>query len=220
MTIRAKLYAAIIVTVAGLALTVGVGIWAMDRLGNRFAAVERASDARALALQLKFGVTDFNGWQTAYGYDNGKSRPTFLSSVASFRGTLARARVELTHPQERRLLDAVEAAFNDFMRLDADAFAALQDGRKEEVRLILLDPEIANFRRAADAAQALAASEDARTSVEQRAFRDARRDALRFLIVAALVAGLLVVVLLVTANDLARAAERVLERAEAGDEDS
>jgi hypothetical protein len=82
VTIRAKLYAALAVTIAGLIATAGVGIVGMSRLGDRFDAVERASQAQALALQLKFGVTDFNGWQTAYGYDDGKSRPTFLSSVS------------------------------------------------------------------------------------------------------------------------------------------
>ena len=81
MTIRSKLYTAIAVTLAGLALTVGVGIWGMGRLADRFDAVRGAADDRALALELQFGVTDFNGWQTAYGYDNGESRPIFLSSV-------------------------------------------------------------------------------------------------------------------------------------------
>ena len=95
MTIRSKLYAAIAVTLAGLALTAGVGIWGMNRLSDRFDGVQRAGDARALALQVKFAVADFNGWQTAYGYDNGKSRPIFLSSVAGFRATLARAKLEL-----------------------------------------------------------------------------------------------------------------------------
>ena len=87
MSIRAKLYTAIVVVVAGLALTAGVGIAAMSHLGDRFDVVERASNARALALQLKFDVTDFNGWQTAYGYDNGKSRPTYLASFAKFKRT-------------------------------------------------------------------------------------------------------------------------------------
>ena len=56
-----KLYTAIVVVVAGLVLTAGVGIAAMSHLGNRFDAVHGASNARALALQLKFDVTDFNG---------------------------------------------------------------------------------------------------------------------------------------------------------------
>ncbi len=211
MTIRAKLYTATVVAVVALALTVGVGVWAMAALADRFDHVQRAADARALALELKFGVTDFNGWQTAYGYDNGRSRPIFLSSVDGFSKTLAQARQELTRPGEQALLDRVEAAFDDFMRLDVDAYAALRKGQAARVRRILLGPEIANFRRAASAAERLARAEDAHAAAQESAFRDARADALRFLIASSVIAAFLVVILLVTATDLARRAERALE---------
>jgi CHASE3 domain sensor protein len=210
VTIRAKLYSAIVVAVAGLALTVGTGVWAMSNLGDRFDDVQAAADARALALQLKFDVTDVNGWQTAYGYDGGRSRTTFLGAVERFRENMARARKELTRPEEVGLLDEIEAAFDDFMRLDREAYAALQAGRSDEVRRIFPGPELTNFSRAARAAERLAAAEAAHAASQQRAFRDARKDALRLLLVAALIAGALVAVLLVTANDLARSAEQAL----------
>lgn len=210
MTIRSKLYAAIAVTVAGLALTAGAGIWGMNRLSDRFDAVQRAADAQALALQVKFAVADFNGWQTAYGYDNGQSRPIFLSSVAGFRETLSRAKLELERPTERSLLTEITAAFGDFMRLDRVAWSALQAGRTAQVREIFLGPEIANFRRAAAGAERLAQVEAERANAEERKFRDARREALRYLIGASIVAALLVAILLVTALDLARMAERAL----------
>jgi methyl-accepting chemotaxis protein len=212
MTIRSKLYAAIAVTIAGLALTAGVGIWGMNRLSDRFDGVQRAADARALALQVKFAVADFNGWQTAYGYDNGKSRSIFLSSVAGFREALARAKLELKRPVERSLLQEITVAFGDFMRLDRVAWAALQAGRTAQVRRIFLGPEIANFKRAAAGAQGLAQVEEERANVEERKFRDARKDALRALIGASIVAALLVAILLVTALDLARMAEGALAR--------
>jgi CHASE3 domain sensor protein len=212
VTIRDKLYAALAVTVAGLLVTAGVGIWGMSRLGDRFDEVQRASEAQALALQLKFDVTDFNGWQTAYGYDNGESRPIFLRSVERFRANLARARRELTRPQEQAVLDKIEAAFEDFMRLDSQAFAALQAGGAEEVKRLFLGPELENFDRAATAAQRLAAYEAARVTTQDRAFKDARKDALRLLIAVSVIAAFLVVILLITANDLAKAAERALER--------
>lgn len=210
MTIRSKLYAAILVTLVGLALTAGVGIWGMSRLSDRFDGVQRAADARALALQVKFAVADFNGWQTAYGYDNGKSRPIFLSSVAGFRETLAQAKRELKRPTEHSLLEEVTAAFGDFMRLDRVAWSALQAGRTAQVRQIFLGPEIANFRRASAGAERLAQVEAQRANVEERRFREARKEALRSLIGASLVAALLVAILLVTALDLARTAERAL----------
>jgi CHASE3 domain sensor protein len=210
VSIRAKLYAALAITVAGLLITAGVGIWGMSRLGDRFDRVQAAADAQALALQLKFDVTDFNGWQTAYGYDNGASRPIFLRSVERFRGNLARAKRELTRPQEKQALGQIEAAFDDFMALDDRAFAALQAGRAAEVKQLFLGPEITNFGRAADAAQRLADYEAARVSAEDEAFKDARKDALRLLIAVSVIAALLVVILLITANDLARTAERAL----------
>jgi CHASE3 domain sensor protein len=212
MTIRAKLYAALAVTIAGLLVTAGVGIWGMSRLGDRFDEVQRASEAQALALQLKFDVTDFNGWQTAYGYDNGQSRPIFLRSVERFRANLAQARRELTRPQEQRVLDEIESAFDDFMELDDQAFAALQAGRAEEVKRLFLGPELTNFDRAATAAQRLAAYEAARVTAQDKAFKDARKDALRLLIAVSAIAALLVVILLITANDLAKSAETALER--------
>ena len=210
MTIRGKLYTAIVVAVAGLAITVGVGAWAMNSLGNHFDRVQAASDARALALQLKFDITDFNGWQTAYGYDNGKSRPRYLSAFSRFEKNLAGARIELTRPDEVRLLDRIQDASSDFERLDARAWAALQANRDAEVRALFLGPEIENFQRAASAAQRLADLEDARAAAEDGAFEDARDDALRLLIVASILTALFIVILLVTAVDLARTAERAL----------
>jgi methyl-accepting chemotaxis protein len=207
MTIRSKLYAAIAVTVVGLALTAGVGIWAMRSLADRFDAVQRASDDRALALQLKFDIADFNGWQTAYGYDGGKSRPIFLRSVADFRGDLARAGRELTSRQERQILAAVRDAFADFMRVDREAYAALKAGRAAEVRRLFLGPEIGNFQRAAAAAEDLAAVEAARASAEEARFDEARKDALRYLVLASILAAVFVAILLATAVDLARRAE-------------
>jgi hypothetical protein len=217
VTIRAKLYAALAVTIAGLIATAGVGIVGMSQLGDRFDAVEQASRAQALALQLKFDVTDFNGWQTAYGYDNGESRPTFLSSVERFRADQADARGRLTRPQEQAFLHQIEAAFDDFMRLDDQAYAALQAGRTEVVKRIFLGPELVHFGRAAAAAQRLAAYESGRVSVQDKEFKDARHDALRLLIAVSAISGLLVIILLVTANDLARTAEGKLAGQPRGD---
>ena len=90
VTIRAKLYVAILLTVIGPVITIAVALHGMDRLGDRFDEVQERADQRALALDLKFGVTDVNGWQTAYGYDDGASRPRFERSVRQFRVDLAR----------------------------------------------------------------------------------------------------------------------------------
>ena len=210
MTIRAKLAAAIVVAVTGLALTAGVAIWGMNSLGDKFDDVRAAGEAQALALELKYDITDFNGWQTAYGYDNGASRPIFLSSVATFRKDLVTAKEQLTAPAEQKLLDDIEKAFNAFMALDVVAYRALQNGNADEVKRLFLGPEIRNFQSAADGAEQLANLEAARAASTEKAFEDAQTDALRLLILASIVAAVLVALLLVTAFDLARAAERTL----------
>jgi hypothetical protein len=210
MTIRAKLATAIVVAVTGLALTAGVGIWGMNSLGDKFDDVRAAGEAQALALELKYDITDFNGWQTAYGYDDGASRPIFLSSVATFRKDLATAKEQLTTPAEQKLLGDIEKAFNAFMALDVVAYRALQNGNADEVKRLFLGPEIRNFQSAAEGADKLASLEAARAAATEKAFEDARTDALRLLILASIVAAVLVALLLVTAFDLARAAERTL----------
>ena len=128
MTIRAKLYVAILLTVLGPVITVAVALNGMNSLGDRFDEVQERAERQALALDLKFGVTDFNGWQTAYGYDNGASRGRFTASVREFRRDAAEARRTLTDPQERRDLRELSATFEQFMTLDDEAFDALQRG--------------------------------------------------------------------------------------------
>ncbi|MET0762849.1 MAG: hypothetical protein ABWZ63_11035, partial [Thermoleophilaceae bacterium] len=101
MTIRAKLYAAIALTVLAPVVTIAVALHGMSQLDDRFDEVQERASARALALELKYGVTDVNGWQTAWGYDGGRSRPHIESSVADFPRDQRAAPEALTHPPER-----------------------------------------------------------------------------------------------------------------------
>ncbi len=135
----------------------------MEQLGDRFDEVQNRAERRALALDLKFGVTDFNGWQTAYGYDDGASRGRFTASVRAFRRDLAEARGVLTDAQERRDLRALSTSFDQFMALDAEAFAALERGDDQRVKQIFLGPELRLFdSMAARAGRARSLREPAR----------------------------------------------------------
>jgi len=102
VTIRARLFAAIALTVLGPLVTIGVALSAFGALGDRFEEVRRANAAQALALDLKFSVTDMNGWQTAYGYDDGQSRTTF---VTSHRFSLVRGADRILVFDEGRLVE-------------------------------------------------------------------------------------------------------------------
>lgn len=206
MSIRAKLYAAIVLTVLGPLVTIAVALHGQAQLGDRFDEVRDRARHEALARELKFGVTDVNGWQTAYGYDDGASRPIFDRSVAAFRADLRAARRTLTEPRERALLNRLNGAFDRFIELDVVAFRALRAGREEEVRRIFLGPELEIFQAMAATSERLARYEDRQATATERAFEDARDDARKRLILVALGAGLVIVLLLVTAGDVVRMA--------------
>ena len=206
MTIRAKLYIAILLTVLGPVVTIAVALHGMERLGDRFDEVQKRSDHRALALDLKFGVTDFNGWQTAYGYDDGASRPRFVRSVQQFRVDFRTARKLLTDARERRLLDEIGIRFDAFMRLDDEAYAALKRGDDQRVKEIFLGPELRLFDAMAQRAEELARYEARGASATETAFDNSREDSRRGLIAVALGAALVIILLLVTASDIARMA--------------
>ena len=206
MTIRAKLYLAIALTVLGPLATIAVALHGQNTLDERFDEVQERAAHRALALELKFGMTDVNGWQTVWGYDDGASRPTFESSVADFRRDLREADERLTEPRERHLLRELGAGFADFMRLDERSWSALQDGREEVTKRILLGPELEIFEETAGTAERLAAYEAQQAAATEAAFDDAQDDVRRRLVAVALGAAVVIVLLLLTASDLARMA--------------
>jgi len=206
VTIRAKLYVAILLTVLGPVITIAVALHGMNRLGDRFDEVQSRAEQRALALDLKFDVTDFNGWQTAYGYDDGASRPRFERSVRQFRADLNAARNELTDPRETRILNDIRARFDDFMRLDSEAYSALRRGDDARVKQIFLGPELELFDAMAQRADELARYEARGASATEAAFDDSREDSRRGLIAVALGAALVIILLLTTASDIARTA--------------
>jgi hypothetical protein len=206
VTIRAKLYVAILLTVIGPVITSAVALHGMGRLGDRFDEVQDRSERQARALDLKFDVTDVNGWQTAYGYDGGASRPRFERSVQEFRADFATARTELTDRRERQLLREIGARFDQFLVLDDAAYAALQRGDDARVKEIFLGPELRLFDEMSSRADELARYEARGATATEKAFDEAREDSRRALIAVGLGAGLVIVLLLVTAGDIARLA--------------
>ena len=190
----------------GPVVTVAVALHGQAQMSDRFDEVRERAQYESLARELKFGVTDVNGWQTAYGYDGGSSRPQFERSVAAFRADLRAADRLFTDPTERRLLDQLEEGFDGFMNIDGIAYRALRNGNEQAVRRLLLGPEIQNFETIAAASERLARYENRRAAATERAFDDARDDARKRLIAVALGAGIVIVLLLLTAWDVARLA--------------
>jgi hypothetical protein len=206
VTIRTKIYAAIVLTVLGPLATTAVALHGMADLGDRFDEVQVRAEREAIARDLKFAVTDVNGWQTAYGYDRGQSRPRFLREARGLTAALKVAADTLTDPREQTLIQRLDDEFTEFMRLDTVAWRALQDGNGARTRQIFLGPEIENFEEMAATADELAAYETDQAEATDVEFDDARDDARRRLIAVALGAGIVIVLLLFTANDIARMA--------------
>jgi CHASE3 domain sensor protein len=212
VTIRAKLFAAIALTVLGPLVTIGVALSAFGTLGDRFDDVARAVGAQRVALDLKFAVTDMNGWQTAYGYaGDGSHRRQFEAAASETDELLAQARDVLTHPGAEADLFALEGAFRRFMALDEEAWAALEAGDEAETKRILLGPELELFARMARLADDLAGGAEASAVSAATGFDDARDTAKRQLVAVAIGAGIVIVLLLITVQDVVRLA---LERRE------
>lgn len=206
MTIRAKLYTAILLTIIGPLATTAVALHGMGEMGNSFDDVDARARDEALARELKFGVTDMNGWQTAYGYDDGRSRPRFVRSAAELRRNLEQATHTFTQPRERSLLSRLQSGFDRFMALDVVAWRALKAGDVQRTKAILLGPELVRFEAMAAAAERMASFEAQLAENANRAFDDARDQARRRMIAVALGAALVIVLLLFTVNDVARMA--------------
>ena len=206
MTIRAKLYAAMAMTVLGPLVTIAVAFAAFSSLSDRFDEVTARSERQALGLELKYAVTDVNGWQTAYGYDDGASRPRFNASAQHVRDLLVQARRELTEPRERATVARIQSSFDRFMALDVTAYSALQAGQDARVKRLFLGPEIRNFEAMAGAANELASEEARLTAEVQRRFDKRITDGKKALVVVGLGAGVLIILLLLTASDIARLA--------------
>ena len=208
MTIRAKLYAAIVLTSSG---RWSRPPWRCTGWTGWATASTRCRTARqrqALALELKFDVTDFNGWQTAYGYDNGASRPRFEPRCAQFRSDLAHGAEASSPTRARRGCsnEHQQPTSADFMALDDVAYAALQARRPRAREADLPRARAAAVRRDGRAAEQLARYEARRATATQETFDDAREDSRRGLIAVALGAALVIILLLVTASDIARLA--------------
>ena len=164
-------------------VTIAVALHGMDRLGDRFDEVQERADQRALALDLKFGVTDFNGWQTAYGYDDGASRPRFTRSVRAFRADFAAARKELTDAREARLLREIGVRFDRFMAARRRRLrrAAARRRRAREADLPRAR-SCACSTRWRSASEELAGYEARGAQATEKAFDDSREDSRRGLI--------------------------------------
>ena len=205
MSIRAKLYAAIALSTIGPVLTTAIALAAMSTLGDRFSDVERSSANVEPALNLKFGVTDVNGWQTAYGYDDGASRPRYEASLRALEADLATA-AGASRPGRAPSRRPAHAAARHVQAPRRPRLRALQNDRPRSRSRSSSVPRSAQFEAMAATAQDLADQERRAPARRGAGFTEARTDARRKLVAVALGAGIVIVLLLITAQDVARRA--------------
>ena len=161
---------------------------------GRWATASTTCEARArdeaLARELKFGVTDMNGWQTAYGYDDGRSRPRFVRSAAELRRNLERAATTLHAAARAPAARQLQSGFDRFMALDARGLPRAPGGRRPADEG---DPPRARARAlrgdGGDRRTPGAPTRRSCAEAANRAFDDARDEARRRMIAVALGAG-------------------------------
>jgi hypothetical protein len=162
-------------------------------MGNSFDDVDARARDEALARGAKFGVTDMNGWQTAYGYDDGRSRPRFVRSAAELRRNLEQAAHTFT---AARTLAAQRPSVRVRPIHGPDGgLARSRAGDFKRTKAILLGPELVRFEAMAAAAERLASHQAQLAEGANRAFDDARDQARRRMIAVALGAALVIILL-------------------------
>ena len=94
-------------------------------------------------LTLKADGANLKGWQTAYVLDQGKSRPDFEKSLATFRADLAKLETTATDPQDAATAAAVTADLTTFIELDTKVWAALQAKNVTRAEQLAMGPVVA-----------------------------------------------------------------------------
>ena len=153
MTIRAKLFAAIVLTVLLPVVIIGVALAAFGTLTDRFDDVARRAALQQRALELKFAVTDMNGWQTRVRLRR-RPEPAARSSPPAERHAARSVAAAAA-----RLLDgAGRARFAELARIersyDATSWPSTAEAYRGvaaraatgETRRIFLGPEIEQLR--------------------------------------------------------------------------
>ena len=157
MTIRAKLYAAIVLTVLGPLATTAVALHGMAQMGDRFDEVRQRAEHESLARELKFLVTDVNGWQTAYGYADGScGSGSCARRTSSGASSTWRPRRSPTRASGRCSTGSRASSTRSWTSTRSPG-ASSRPAARSEVRDIFLGPELERFEAMAATAEQLAA---------------------------------------------------------------
>jgi two-component system cell cycle sensor histidine kinase/response regulator CckA len=132
----------LLITVATIAVLITVavlGYSVSDRQETMASEARRAQELAHTAQQVKFRAADFNGWQTAYALDivravpkaaddTSASRAKFLAAAVTFDKDLHALELLSASSPATPTVNAVRAAFNEFMTVDRKVVELYRSG--------------------------------------------------------------------------------------------
>jgi methyl-accepting chemotaxis protein len=160
-----------------------VGLWGSAR--QESSAKDLGHDIGALGdvAQLKYLAADFNGWQTAYGFDAVRSpgspiddskgsRKRFLDSAHAFGAELDIAQASSVAAEDKRDIDALRTDFDRFMTVDDQVVALYRQHTTkaaDQANDLVLGEELTLFDRIVAAADRLEkrTNKDAAASIKR-----------------------------------------------------
>ncbi len=148
--------------------------------------------------EAKSCLADVNGWQTAYGYDGGASRPQFEKAAKDCQAVIDRAVAAVAGLPDEPDAVAIKDGFAAFMAVDARAWESGQvDGFGEgsAARGLILGEGMEAFAAASQAARTFTDAQAGDLASARSGFASAKAD-VRRMTIGALALGALVVLLL------------------------
>ena len=152
-----------------LVAVAGVGLWGSS--SQESSTKELSDDVHSLQAvsELKYIAADFNGWQTAYGFDAVRapespiddakgSRKRFLDSAQSFASELEIAQDSSVADEDKKDMEVLRTEFDRFMTVDDQVVALYREGSKKSVDQasdLVLGEELKIFDRIVAAADRL-----------------------------------------------------------------
>lgn len=138
-SIKKKLGASFGVLGLGLLAISGTSLVADSSARASAHEMEAASEFQSDVTMAKFWAADFNGWQTAYAFDavrgvagaaddSGDNRKLFLESSKAFEDDIKHMRTFEMAEDYKTQIDKVEAAYEEFMKIDGEVAANYRQG--------------------------------------------------------------------------------------------
>ncbi len=198
-TSGSRIIAGIVVLVV---LMLGMGLFGLRNVGKLRDSERLLAGAQVHVengLRAQYCVTDVNGWQTAYGYDEGASRPQFEKAAKACQAIIDTTVAAVKGLEDEPAANALNEAFGAFMALDETTWEAGQASgwdKGSKAHELILNDNITAFQKAAAAADAFAQMQETDVQAGTKRFDDAEAS-VHTMTIGALIVALLAALALV-----------------------